>query len=399
MGPWDAHDGQGMASKDGKTEDPTPKRKREARKEGRIPRSRELPVAAGLVALVVAAGGILPSALRATAQMLRLMLRHAGDNPRELTFGVTLSAAWDAAMAWALLVALVIAVSVVATVAQGGVVLASKQSRPAFKHLNPKKGLQQLSPKKAAWELVRAAAKIAVVAVAAVGPLMGLWEDTQGRDLTLYEGIGLVGKAIWTLAFRVAFAAVVVAAVDYGVQLKRHRQELKMTKQEIRDEYKNTEGDPHIRSMRRQRAAELARRRSFNDVATADVVVTNPTHFAVALGYAAGAAAPKVLAKGTERNARKIRRLASRHGVPIVENKPLARALYRQVRVGGYVPEKLFDDVVKVLVTAYYRSGKVAQMSASLAAPHSDGTATGSSSRTEPAPGPSAGTSHAPGLR
>jgi flagellar biosynthetic protein FlhB len=134
---------------------------------------------------------------------------------------------------------------------------------------------------------------------------------------------------------------------------------LMMTKQQIIDEAKMSEGDPHAKAQRKRRGMELRRSRSLGDVASADVVVTNPTHFAVALAYAEGSAAPRVVCKGTERMARKIRRDASRNGVPIIENRPLARALYRQVPIGGYVPERFFDDVVKVLVAAYWRRGRV----------------------------------------
>jgi flagellar biosynthetic protein FlhB len=120
-----------------------------------------------------------------------------------------------------------------------------------------------------------------------------------------------------------------------------------------------SEGDPHAKAARKRRGMELRRRRSMMGISMADVIVTNPTHFAVALAYAEGSMAPQVITKGTERIAKKIRREASRHGVPIIENRPLARALYRQVPIGGYVPEKFFDDVVKVLVAAYWRRGNV----------------------------------------
>jgi flagellar biosynthetic protein FlhB len=133
-----------------------------------------------------------------------------------------------------------------------------------------------------------------------------------------------------------------------------------------------SEGDPHAKAARKRRGMELRRRRSSLGIAFADVVITNPTHYAVALSYAEGSMAPQVIGKGTERMAKKIRREASRHGVPIIENRPLARALHRQVPVGGYVPEKFFDDVVKVLVAAYWRRGKVPGHVASH--PHSGNT-------------------------
>jgi flagellar biosynthetic protein FlhB len=169
----------------------------------------------------------------------------------------------------------------------------------------------------------------------------------------------LIGRALSSITTRVIAGALVIAIIDQVVTRRRWRNGLMMTKQQIIDEAKMSEGDPHAKAQRKRRGMEMRRRRSLGDVASADVVVTNPTHFAVALAYAEGSAAPRVVCKGTERMARKIRRDASRNGVPIIENRPLARALYRQVPLGGYVPERFFDDVVKVLVAAYWRRGRV----------------------------------------
>lgn len=133
-----------------------------------------------------------------------------------------------------------------------------------------------------------------------------------------------------------------------------------MSMQEVKQEHKDSEGDPLVKSQRRRRAVELSRNRMLRDVALADVVITNPTHFAVALRYADGEGAPRVVAKGADKLAAKIRGLAHRHGVLVTENKPLARALYRRCKVGHYVPAALYEAVAVVLAVAYRRRGRVA---------------------------------------
>jgi flagellar biosynthetic protein FlhB len=162
-----------------------------------------------------------------------------------------------------------------------------------------------------------------------------------------------------TVITRALLLAVLIAGADYAYQKWRTDKQLKMSKDDVKREHKNTEGDPHIKGQRRRRQQEMSRNRMLGSVATADVVVTNPTHFAVALGYAPGDPAPRVLAKGTNRLALKIRREAHRNGVPVHEDRPTARALYRQVRIGGYVPASLFEAVAVVLAVAYRRTGRV----------------------------------------
>lgn len=376
-----------MASKSDKTEDPTARRKREARREGRVPRSREVPIAVSLLAIAVAGSSIIPNALAKTATIVRFGLSTAGGPHETLEFAPVGDMVLQSTLAWAPLVGLVVAAGVAAHFAQGGGVMYPKTSRVSLKNLDPKRGLQALSPKKAGWEIVRAALKAAVVGAFVAVPLTSMWETTQGRSLQFGEGLHLIGEAAGALTFRVAVAAVLVAAVDYGVQQRRVRSEIRMTKQEVRDEYRSTEGDPNVRAARRRRAQEISRRRSFADIASADVVITNPTHFAVVLAYAPGSPAPRVVAKGMNAVAAKIRKEARRNGIPIVENKPLARALYRQVRVGGWVPEAHFGEVIAALVRAYTIRGRFPQAQA--AGP--------SAGRTEDPTGPDRTVSRQPG--
>jgi len=346
-----------MAKRDGKTEQATQRRRREARREGQLPRSQETNSMLVLSVAVLTFGSTAPGALRASAEVMRDWLRGA-DPALGIRKGPIMSSALKMAVAWFPPVIAAVVTGITATLAQGGLVLAPKTGRPSLKQLSWKRGLQQMSPKKAGYTLLRNVLKFAIVGGAMLSPVQKLWAGLPTAD-TLGGAVAMTGRTLNSVTTRVVLGAAAIAAIDQVVTRRRWRGELMMTKREVMDESKANEGDPHAKAMRKRRAMELRRRRSTRSVAFADVVITNPTHFAVALAYAPGSVAPQVIAKGTEHQAKKIRKEASRHGVPIIENRPLARALYRQVQVGGYVPEKFFDDVVKVLVAAYWRRGHI----------------------------------------
>ena len=310
-------------------------------------------VSAALITMSLTA----PAALAVTATMMHDWLAHA-DPAVGLQGGPLAHSMLDVTLAWCPPVLAAAGAGILVTLAQGGLVVMPKTARPSLKNLSWKKGLGQLSPKQAGYTLLRNALKFLIVGGALIAPMTTLFNSlplTGG----LMDAAPLIGRALSSNTTRVIAGALVIAIIDQVVTRRRWRNGLMMTKQQIIDEAKMSEGDPHAKAQRKRRGMELRRRRSLGDVASADVVVTNPTHFAVALAYAEGSAAPRVVCKGTERMARKIRRDASRNGVPIIENRPLARALYRQVPLGGYVPERFFDDVVKVLVAAYWRRGRV----------------------------------------
>jgi flagellar biosynthesis protein FlhB len=345
-----------VARRDGKTQAPTQKKKSDARKEGRIAKSKELPLAAEFLAFTAAAVTLLPKALTTTANEMRNIFGGL-DPARGMAGGATLDTVKTLAVAWIPMVAVSSAAGMLATVAQGGVKLAPKSGRPSLKNMSLKRGFGQLNPKQAGPVLVRSVGKVAVVAFAALNPIEQLWGSLAGGK-RIPQTAGAVGDALTTFAWRVVMGMVLIAAFDYVVAKRKLRRDLMMSKQEIIDEMRTTEGNPRMKSMRRRRAFEISRRRSLADVATADVIVTNPTRFAVALAYTPGSPAPRVIAKGMNRAAARIRKQGARHGIPLMENRPLARALYRQCKLGSYVPQKLFDDVVKVLVAAYHRSGR-----------------------------------------
>ncbi len=335
-----------------KTEKPTERRKREARREGRQPRSQEVGVLVSLAGLLIAMRALAPAA----ADVLRLrtasILRSTATASLETPIGDHVVAMLVGGLLPFLGVASFLAVA--GGVAQVGFTLAPAAAKPKLSHLSLKKGLNKFKPSVFGWELARTALKLGLL-VAIVWEPVNRWMTRLGEPLGLGEALGVTGEQVWVLAMRATVLAAVIAAADYSVTRFRASREMKMSKQELKEEMKHSEGNPLIRSVRRRRAMEISRNRMIADVAGADVVVTNPTHLAVALRYHEGEAAPRVVAKGANRLAAKIRREAYRAGVTVLEDRPLARALYRKVKIGHFVPSALFEAVATVLAVAYRR--------------------------------------------
>ena len=345
-----------MANRDGRTLAPTPKRRRDARRDGRMPRSPEIPPAAALLTMVATGSVFVPKLLRTVATELRRSLSDLGDG-RSFATGRIASSIGKLALTALPMVLIGTLVGVTTIVAQGGVVLGSKPSKPSLKHLSLKRGLGKLNPKNMLPVLARSQAKLAVIAFAVYAPAQRVWSSARsGRNLA--ESLGHTGDAVTSFLWVAATCLAIVAILDYVYTRRKLGRDLKMTRKEVTDEAKLAEGDPKVKATRRRKAFELSRRRALPPIARADVIVTNPTHYAVALCYEEGSAAPRVVAKGVNAAAARIRREAARHGVPIIEDRPLARALHRQCKVGAYIPALLFDDVVNVLVAAYWRRGR-----------------------------------------
>lgn len=347
-----------MSRTEGKTEKATPQRRREARREGRIPRSAEVGVAASFLAVAMGlkVGG--PAALGVLERETAVLLAMSVD-------GIAPPAEAGAAAARMFLAAGVpfisvgVLIAVVAGVAQTGGAVSAKALQPKLSHLSPMRGLQRLKPSTGGWELARSVLKIALLVGLTWGPVTE-WARTAPLGRGLDAGLATTMDASWTLLLRGLFAAALVAAADYLWNFRKQSRDMRMSKEEVKQESKNSDGDPLVKGQRRRRAFELSRGRMMSDVAGADVVITNPTHLAVALRYSAEEGAPKVVAKGADRVAAKIRGEARRHGVPVTEDKPLARALYRRCSVGSFVPAALFEAVAVVLALAYRRTGKAA---------------------------------------
>lgn len=242
-------------------------------------------------------------------------------------------------------------------VGQVGFTLAPKAAKPKLSHLSLKKGLNRFKPSVFSWELIRTALKLGLLVALIWGPMQA-WMNRLGEPLGIVDAIDFTGDQVWQLVLRAAALALAIAGADYAMNRHRNSKELKMSKQELKEEFKSSEGDPMVRQARRQRAREMSRNRMIFDVALADVVITNPTHLAVALKYDDDEPAPRVVAKGASKLAAKIRAEAHRNGVLVIENKPLARALYRRIKIGHFIPGSLFEAVAAVLAVAYRRRAR-----------------------------------------
>lgn len=237
----------------------------------------------------------------------------------------------------------------------------SKPLQPKFSKMNPLKGVKKLLSKESIVELIKSIFKIGIIVYVVVDTL----KDYVGillmlYEITLMEAIVLVGVATTNLGLKISAIYLILAFADFIYQKVKFSKDMKMTKQEVKDEYKNSEGDPQIKGKIRQKMLQISQRRMMQSLPQADVVITNPTHFAVAIKYDTKVAdAPIVVAKGTDHLAVKIKEVAKEHKIEIVENKPLARMLYHNVEVGNQVPPELFQAVAEVLAMVYQMQGKV----------------------------------------
>jgi flagellar biosynthetic protein FlhB len=242
------------------------------------------------------------------------------------------------------------AVGVASAGAQGGIRVATKLFIPKFSRLNPLPGIKKMLGPQALWEGTKALIKTGVLG----GVLYLTMKDivpvlmTAGR-LQLGSLLAVVNDATLALIRAAAIAGIVMAAADYFVVRRRTNKQLRMTKEEVKQENKNTEGDPHVKGQIRARQMAMARNRQMADVPTADVVMVNPTHVAVALRYDPAKGAPRVVAKGSGVIATKIRDLATEHRIPMVQDVPLARALHGGCEVGDEIPAEFYGAVAKVL--------------------------------------------------
>ncbi len=279
----------------------------------------------------------------------------SADDVRTMALGA--AGVWLQVTGPLLLLALVVGVGL--SLMQTGFVVTGQGLAPQFSHLNPARGLQRIFSLRSLAELVKALFKVSVVSVVAYTTV----RDALGRFPALVElapaaSASMVAGWVDRLALRVGVAWLALAAADYFYQRWEYERSLRMSRQEIKEEIKETEGDPAVRAARRRRQRELARQRMLQDVAKAQVVVTNPEHFAVALAYNPEEHhAPVVLAKGRGYLAQRIKELAREHGVTIVEEPPLARSLYKLAVVGEAIPEELYQAVAQVLAFVWRIKG------------------------------------------
>jgi len=348
-----------MAEENGgeRTEQATVKRREQARDRGQVARSSEVTSAvllvAGITVLVVGSGHFSRVLGRNTGYLLsQAHFLKPGDPTaiRELVVGnleVIL-----AALAPLLLVVLVAAVG--ANLIQIGFHPSSKALAFRAEKLNPLSGMKRFVQKTTYFDMAKHFLKILIIGLLAWGAIQGaMGHLVSSALLPLPEIVSMAKTDFAGLLVKLLLFTGFLALIDWVWQKHRHEENLKMTRHEVKKESKDIEGDPQIKARVRGLQYEMARKRMLIDVPNADIVVTNPTHYAVALKYAPGTAAPKVIAKGKDHVALMIKKVARQARVPVIENKPLARSLHKQVEVGAGIPESLYQAVAEVLAYVY----------------------------------------------
>lgn len=340
-----------------KTEDPTPKRLREAREKGDIPRSKELSatvllIAAGIAALIFGA-----QVAEAMAQMMadNFVLDRADVDDSNKMVEHLLASMADSFISLFGFFLMVLLAALLSPIALGGWNFSGQALQPKGSRLNPISGIGRMFSKNALVELFKAIAKFLLVGTTAVIVLL-IDQPAIASLVVLPIGPGIAEAlriVIWSFLV-ISASMILIALIDVPYQMYAYTEKMKMTLQEVRDEMKNTEGRPEVRGRIRQLQREISQRRMMQDVPEADVVITNPTHYAVALKYAEGdGGAPLIIAKGSDFIALKIREIAEAYEVPILESPALARALYYNTEIGDEVPVGLYKSVAQVLAYVF----------------------------------------------
>ncbi len=347
-----------------RTEKPTGKRRDEARKKGQVARSNDVNGAAVTVAGLLALSSFGPKLVgRMEASMYQgLSQISTPDVVSQGSLGKLLASSFAPVMTMVAPIAFTcMAGGLIANIAQNRPRLNLSGIKPDPKRLNPVNGIKRLFGPSGAFEALKGVLKVTVMGVVVVTAILPNLDQLAGSvGMSPQDMLSTLGHMIFTIAKRAALAYLVIAALDYVFQRWRHEKGLKMSKEDIKEEGKAHNTPPEVRAAIRRRQIAAARARMMSAVPQADVVVTNPTHFAVALGYDGTKEAPEVLAKGPDLVALQIRRIAEENGVPVVEDPPLARSLFSSVEVGQQIPEEFFQAVAQLLAFVYRVAGRSA---------------------------------------
>lgn len=349
-----------------KTEEATPKRLEKAREDGETARSKEL---ATMAVLLAGAGGLLMfgSALGASlADIMRdnfVIERAAIFDTREMA-NQLLAAAKEATWATAPLLILTLIAAVAGSIGIGGLLVSGKAIAPKLSRMDPMKGLGRMFSARSLIELVKAILKVGLVLSVAIVILNLRTEDLLSISEEPVKSA--MEHVVWTMGWSflvLACATIIIAIIDVPFQIYDHQKKLRMTKQEVKDEFKDTEGKPEVKGKIRQLQREMSQRRMMQDVPGADVVITNPTHYAVALKYDQNKmVAPIVVAKGSDEMAFKIMEVARENKVEIMRAPPLTRAVYHNTELGGEIPDGLYMAIAQVLAYVFqlrqFRKGR-----------------------------------------
>ena len=352
-----------------KTEEPTGKKLNDARKEGQVAKSKEIANAFGILALFIilkvyvgTIGTRFIESFHVVYGQIPELVKMYNGNLSVASLQVLLRSMMLRLLTIIAPVLLIgVMVAVICDIVQVKWRPTTKPIKPKFSKLSPVKGFARIFSPNSLVELLKSLLKLVVIGYVVYSYLKGrVGQIFLLYDITLNQAIGLIGEIARDLGIRIAMVYMVIAFLDFWYQKWKFRQDMKMTKQEVKDEYKNQEGDPQVKAKQKQRMREASMRRMMSQLPEADVVITNPTHYAVAVKYDPEKYdAPYVLAKGEDYLAQKIKDVAREHEIEIVENKPLARMLYANVEIGGLIPPELYQAVAEVLAFVYHLKGKI----------------------------------------
>ncbi len=356
------YDLQLFAKDDGgeKTEEATPKKLSDARNEGQAPRSQDLNTAAMILVLILGVkifGGFIYDRVYETYSFYMNSISDYATN--EFTLGRSLNLftfGLRQVIFTILPISLIgVLVAFVVGVKQVKWKITTKPLKPKFSKLNPIKGFKKIFSVDKLMELIKAIVKLTVLVIVVYSYIQDEWGMiTNIYQLDVVAAVKLIIETVLDIALRIAIVFLVIAFADWYYQKRKFKKDMRMTKQEVKDEYKNSEGNPEIKGAIRRKMQEASRRRMMQALPEADVVITNPTHLAVALKYDKDTAeAPVVIAKGADFVAERIKEIARENHIEIVENKPVARMLYHNVEIGDEIPPELYQMVAEILAYVY----------------------------------------------
>lgn len=361
---WFAKEGNGGE----KTEPATSKKLQDARNEGQVAKSQELNSALSLIALFVTLKIFISYIGESLFRSFPVLYNKIPDIIDESIGGMSVKLATTVMNHTLITIVKILlpvfligySVALLTNIVQVGWKVTAKPMKPKFSKLNPLSGFKRIFSKDSLFELLKSIAKISLIIYVAYTAIRDHRDELfLVYDIPLLQVILLVGSIVIDAGLQISLVYLIVGIADWFYQKHKFKEDMKMTKQEVKDEYKNAEGDPAVKSKQKQRMREASMRRMMQKLPEADVVITNPTHYAVAIKYDADTYdAPMVLAKGEDYLAQKIKDIARENHIEIVENKPLARMLYANVEVGEFIPPELYQAVAEVLAFVYHLQGK-----------------------------------------
>jgi len=344
-----------------RTESPSSKRREDFRKKGQVAQSKEVQTAALFTVLLLFWIYYMPSFWHGLTELLAALWRSIGDiviTPQS-TMNLAFFLLQKSAVLLAPLFLLVLIIGFFSSFLQFGWLLTAKPLIPDFSKLDPIKGFGKLFSQRSVIEVVKSLLKVALITWVAASTVINHFQEALILiDTTAAITLSYLAKVSTLILAKVCAVLVFLAILDFSFTKWEMEEKMKMTKQELKEEFKETEGDPHIKAQIRSIQQQMARKRMMAEVPSADVVITNPTHISVAIRYDSGKmAAPIIVAKGADHIAMKIREIARQHNIPLVENPPVARLLHK-LELGTTIPEEMFRAVAEILAHVYSLKGK-----------------------------------------